>query len=224
MKVVEIFDSIEGEGKRTGQTATFIRLAGCNIRCSYCDTTYALFGESEECKYQELEISDIISRVNKNWRRVTITGGEPLIHKDVDKLIAELSKNDCQINIETNGTINTSEFTQYDNVFVSIDYKLPSSGVCDKMQWENFTKLKNTDVIKFIVGSEDDICMMKEIISRLRIHYTKDTLPIIYVGAVFENISPARIVEEIISDRELSDVIFQLQIHKFIWGPEKTGV
>jgi len=74
MKIVEIFDSIDGEGIRTGQTATFIRLAGCNLRCSYCDTLYALFGEDEPCEYTEMSIDEIIQRVNKAYKRVTLTG------------------------------------------------------------------------------------------------------------------------------------------------------
>ena len=78
LKIVEIFDSIDGEGKRTGQPCTFIRLAGCNLRCSYCDTLYALFGEKEECVYEEMSVQEIMKRVNPLYKRVTLTGGEPL--------------------------------------------------------------------------------------------------------------------------------------------------
>jgi len=224
MKVVEIFDSIEGEGKRTGQTSTFIRLAGCNIRCSYCDTLYALFGEAEECAYTEMTVADILQKVNPKWKRVTITGGEPLIHKDIDVLIDELSKMGCQINIETNGTVNTQKYNSFDNIFVTIDYKLPSSNVSDKMMFDNFTSLNNTDVIKFVIGSREDISVMKAVIRKLNSVYTKDAMPILYAGAVFGNIEPKEIVQEIVNSDELQDVIFQLQIHKFIWKPEERGV
>ena len=91
MKVVEIFDSIDGEGIRTGQAVSFIRLAGCNLRCSYCDTLYALFGEKEPCDYTEMTAREIANKVNPVFGRVTLTGGEPLIHKDVEELIEILS-------------------------------------------------------------------------------------------------------------------------------------
>ena len=77
-KIVEIFDSIEGEGKRSGQLATFVRTAGCNLRCSYCDTLYAL--SEKNCEYTELTSDEIISRLNPLYRKVTLTGGEPLFH------------------------------------------------------------------------------------------------------------------------------------------------
>ena len=83
MKVIEIFDSIDGEGIRTGQCATFIRLAGCNLRCSYCDTVYSLFGEETPCEYTEMTVDEIISKVNMTYKRVTLTGGEPLVIKFV---------------------------------------------------------------------------------------------------------------------------------------------
>ena len=82
MKVTEIFDSIDGEGIRTGQPCTFIRLAGCNLRCSYCDTLYSLFGEDEPCEYTEMSTDEILKAVNPLFKRVTLTGGEPLFHKD----------------------------------------------------------------------------------------------------------------------------------------------
>lgn len=224
MKVVEIFDSIEGEGKRTGKTATFIRLAGCNLRCNYCDTLYALFDEDEPCSYVEMSIGQIIEKINPNYKRVTITGGEPLIHKDIDELIRCLSEIGCEINIETNGTVNTQKYIHYNNVFVTIDYKLQSSGECEKMPWENFINLKSTDVIKFVIGSEEDIDEMKQIVLKLKGIYDKKSMPQLYTGAVFDKIEPCKIVESLVSSDELSDVVFQLQIHKFIWNPNKRGV
>lgn len=224
MKVIEIFDSIEGEGKRTGQTATFIRLAGCNLRCSYCDTLYSLFGEDEECEYTEMSIDEIISKVNPTYKRVTITGGEPLIHKDIDSLINKLSQIGYEINLETNGTVNPKQFTDLKNVFATIDYKLPSSGMSDKMNWDNFINLKNTDVIKFVIGSKEDIECMKNTVSELYDIYKEDDMPILYAGAVFGKIEPSEIVDEITNTEQLKNVVFQLQIHKFIWHPDERGV
>ncbi len=224
MKVVEIFDSIEGEGKRVGQSATFIRFAGCNLRCSYCDTTYALFGEAEDCVYTNMSIDEILKKVNTDYKRVTLTGGEPLMQEGIDTLIQKLCDMGVEVNIETNGTINTKKYSDNPSVFVSIDYKLPSSGMSKKMDIDNFISLDKNDVIKFIAGSVDDIDVMENVVTRLKSIYSPDKLPIMYAGAVFGEIEPSEIVNRIINSRTLKDVIFGLQIHKFIWNPEERGV
>lgn len=226
MKVVEIFDSIDGEGIRTGQTATFIRLAGCNLRCSYCDTLYALFGEDEPCEYTEMTVDEIVSKVNKTYNRVTLTGGEPLVHKDCAELVNALIENDVEVNIETNGAADIVEFLSHikreGRLFFTIDYKLPSSGMSDRMLWRNFINLRPYDVIKFVVGSEQDISVMKEIIEKLAKVYKK--MPHIYAGAVFGQYEPKDLVETIMKEPLFKDVVFQLQIHKIIWNPEERGV
>lgn len=223
MKVVEIFDSIDGEGIRTGMTATFIRLAGCNLRCTYCDTLYALFNEAEKCKYTEMSVDEILEKVNPKFRRVTLTGGEPLIHKDVEKLLLKLSESGIETNIETNGAVDLSPFQgKYDNLFFTVDYKLSSSGEEDKMIWENFLNLSENDVIKFVVGSKDDVTEMKEIMRKLNAHYKK--LPHIFAGAVYKSYDTEELVNDILSDDCLKDVRVQLQIHKIIWDPDRRGV
>ncbi len=224
MKVVEIFDSIEGEGKRVGQTATFIRFAGCNLRCSYCDTTYALFGEAEDCVYTDMSIDEIIEKVNTNYKRVTLTGGEPLMQEGIDILIQKLCDMGVEVNIETNGTINTKKYSDNPKVFVSIDYKLPSSGMSDKMDINNFISLDKNDVIKFVAGSHEDIDVMENIVTRLKCIYLPDKLPIMYTGTVFGEIEPRELVNYVINSKTLKDVIFGLQIHKFIWNPKERGV
>lgn len=125
MKVIEIFDSIDGEGIRTGQCATFIRLAGCNLRCSYCDTVYSLFGEETPCEYTEMTVDEIISKVNMTYKRVTLTGGEPLVHTDSAELVSKLTEIGCDVNIETNGAVDIVDFLgkvpKSDNLFFTID-------------------------------------------------------------------------------------------------------
>ena len=222
MKVVEIFDSIDGEGIRTGQPATFIRLAGCNVRCTYCDTTYALFGESEPCEYTEMTIEEIAEKVNTNYKRVTLTGGEPLIHADCEKLIACLLDMDSEVNIETNGAADITKIPRSDKLFFTIDYKLPSSGVSDKMLWDNFLNLTPSDVIKFVCGSEEDIAEMIKIVTRLGAHYKK--MPHIFIGAVYGQIEYKDLIEVILKEPVLSDARFQIQLHKIIWDPEMKGV
>lgn len=226
MKVVEIFDSIDGEGLRTGQTATFIRLAGCNLRCSYCDTLYALFGEDEPCEYTEMSIDEILSRVNKQFKRVTLTGGEPLLHKDSVHLVSRLLNDGYEVNIETNGAVDITEFSarvgNTGNMFYTIDYKLPSSGMSDRMIWDNFLNLRPNDVVKFVVGSDEDVNMMKSVMDKLTAHY--NNMPHIYAGVVFGEYEPQKLIEHIMSEPVLKDVVFQMQIHKIIWNPNERGV
>lgn len=226
MKVVEIFDSIDGEGIRTGQPATFIRLAGCNLRCTYCDTLYALFGEKEECKYTEMTIDEIAERVNPVYKRVTLTGGEPLIARDSDELCARLIGMGCEVNIETNGAVDIADFIQRvpdtDRLFFTIDYKLPSSGMSDKMIWSNFLCLKEYDVIKFVIGSREDIRVTCDIMAALKKHYKK--MPHVFLGAVYGRLDMQELVDAILTEPALCDVRLQVQLHKIIWSPDERGV
>ena len=110
-KVVENFDSIDGEGIRTGMTASFVRLAGCNLRCSYCDTLYALFGENEPCRYIEMTAEEIVNRVK--YKRVTITGGEPMIQEGIGALLELLCRDpELYVEVETNGSVDLSPYLQ----------------------------------------------------------------------------------------------------------------
>lgn len=228
MKVVEIFDSIDGEGLRVGKTVSFIRLAGCNLRCTYCDTLYALFGEDEPCRYTEMTVGEVFSAANKSFGRITLTGGEPLLHRESAELCDMLAEAGCEINIETNGAADITEFMSRvkhrDNIFFTIDYKLPSSGMEDKMLWSNFEVLRSCDVVKFVVGSERDAEVMINTVKRLNAIYPPPERPHIYAGTVFGSFEPSKLVDAILGDPELKDVTFQLQIHKFIWDPEKRGV
>lgn len=213
-KVVEIFDSIDGEGKRTGQPVSFVRLAGCNLRCSYCDTAYALFGEEELCEYREMSAEEILNSLNKAYKRVTLTGGEPLIAAGAAELIRAMAEQGYEVNIETNGACDTEPFSKIDNVFFTIDYKLKSSGMSDKMLWKNYLELREHDVIKFVVGSDEDAEQMIEIMGRLKKHYK--TMPSVFAGAVFGKYDLGRLGEKVMKTPELADVRIQLQLHKHI--------
>ena len=226
MKVIEIFDSIDGEGIRTGQCATFIRLAGCNLRCSYCDTVYSLFGEETPCEYTEMTVDEIISKVNMTYKRVTLTGGEPLVHTDSAELVSKLTKIGCDVNIETNGAVDIVDFLgkvpKSDNLFFTIDYKLPSSGMTDKMIWNNFINLRPCDVIKFVIGSDEDMNLPIDIVKKLKQVYTE--MPHIYLGAVYGMYDAQKLVNIMLKEPVLCDATFQIQLHKVIWDPEERGV
>lgn len=204
--VNEIFDSIEGEGKRAGELATFIRLTGCNLRCSYCDTAYA-FKEGKEMSLEAIE--EAVNRFN-----VTLTGGEPLM-QDVHRLIELFDTH--EINIETNGSMDIEPYKKYPHVFFTIDYKCTSSGMSNKMLESNFKQLRPQDVLKFVVGCKEDLLQAKEICNRY--------FPVcqVYVSPVFGKIEPAEIVE-FIKDNNLAEWKIQLQLHKFIWNPQERGV
>ena len=125
MKVSEIFKSIEGEGLRTGLPAVFIRLHGCNLRCSYCDSMYAVEG----CDYKQISVAQILDAVKEygDITHVTLTGGEPLIHPDVEDLLCQLSGNGYRVNIETNGTVPCK--WHFPGLFYTMDWKCKSSGM-----------------------------------------------------------------------------------------------
>ena len=220
MKVVEIFLSIEGEGERAGLPAVFIRLAGCNMNCSYCDTRYAC----DKPEYTEMSIKQILETVKSfGCERVTLTGGEPLIHGGVHQLIDALCKNDFEVNVETNGSVYVYPFRVsedgglYENLFFTIDYKCPSSEMEYKMVESNFIYTSKDDVVKFVVGSKEDMEKALEVIRK----WVIDTP--IYFSPVFGKIEPKEIVEFILENKAFN-VSVSIQMHKVIWEPERRGV
>jgi len=214
MLVNEIFSSIEGEGIRTGYPATFIRLYGCNLNCSYCDTRYSCEGHDGT----EMNVSEVIEKAKEaGVKKITLTGGEPLIHKNVEELVDELVNEGFEVNIETNGSVDIYPYTKKENVIITMDYKLISSGMNDKMNERNFKYLRPQDVLKFVVGNKQDLDVMKEI---LEVHKPNCN---IFVSPVFEQIEPVEIVDYI-KENKLNDCRVQLQLHKIIWDPEERGV
>ena len=216
MKVVEIFTSIEGEGKRAGQPVVFIRLYGCNLNCSYCDTPYSHLTESDKAK--EMTVDQIVQEVIlTGLTGVTITGGEPMIHEDIIELINELTHIGKDVNVETNGTVPfPKEPVDLFRMFFTMDWKCPSSGMNDMMSMENVNTLRGRDVLKFVVGTNEDLLEMERVISEMKVS------PLVYASPVFGKIEPKEIVEFVL-ERGL-DVRVQLQLHKFIWPPEQRGV
>lgn len=217
MRVVEIFNSIDGEGIRAGKLATFIRLAGCNLRCSYCDTAYA----QELSQGQNLSIAEICSQVKAHgYKNITLTGGEPLLHEGVYDLVCELNKQGHQVNIETNGSIDIEPYTQLPDTIVTMDYKCPSSGCEQQMNVENLELLGVHDVLKFVVA-ETDFVAVRKILKRYKI------LAQVFLSPVFGKVKPSQLVEFLkrLNEERLADnVRVQLQMHKYIWNPQERGV
>ena len=228
--VVEIFCSIEGEGKRAGVMAQFIRLAGCNLRCSYCDTKYAWDADCIDFTFKQLTIPQILASLREDVKAVTITGGEPLLAKNVEKLIASLIECGFVVKIETNGAVDLSRFQKVCNdggkLFFTIDYKLPSSGMEPYMKKNNFLNLTEFDVIKYVVGSDEDVTAMLNTIQYFNKYYSEcqKPMPQIYIGVVWGNFSAEKIVDIMKNNQSLINAHLQLQLHKFIWNPNQKGV
>ena len=218
-KVVVIFESINGEGQRAGQLAVFVRLAGCNLNCSYCDTKWA---NKADVSYVVMTEKEIYSRVRKtNIKNVTITGGEPLFRSGAKELL-ELLCGDrfLRVEIETNGSVDLGPFVQIKNrPSFTMDYKLISSGMEDKMFIKNFDVLNKNDTVKFVSGSIEDLKRAKDVIEK----YNLTQKCGVYISPVFGQIEPAEIVE-FMKENLMNDVNLQIQMHKVIWDPDKRGV
>ena len=215
-EVAEKFVSINGEGAHAGELAAFIRFRGCNLRCTYCDTAWA---NRPDTVAAATSVEELVSWVKSvNVRNITLTGGEPLLQKDIGELVSALR--DYRVEIETNGSVSLAPLAEsvYRPVF-TMDYKLPGSGMEAHMNTDNFALLNCHDSVKFVAGSEDDLKRAAEIIENYglidRCH--------VYFSPVFGKIEPVRIVE-FMTKNNLNGTRIQLQLHKFIWAPDKRGV
>lgn len=216
--IAEKFVSINGESIRAGEPAVFIRFRGCNLDCSYCDTKWA---NTAECPAEMLSAEELAEFVRGTGiKNVTLTGGEPLLQENIYELIEALCGMGCLVEIETNGSISIAELNgkKFRPAF-TLDYKLPSSGMEAAMLTENYALLREGDAVKFVSGSERDLEKAAEIIEK----YSLTEKCRVYISPVFGCIEPERIVEFMIG-RRMNGVRLQLQMHKYIWDPEKRGV
>lgn len=217
MKICEIFSSIEGEGIRQGYPCTFIRTVGCNLRCGdWCDSKYT-FKEDFSTKY--LTVSEIVQVCERlKNKKVTFTGGEPLLQKNALDLLKALIDFGFEVNVETNGSIDLKPFINYrdndifaeENLMFTVDYKCPSSGMEDRMLSSNWEIANGNDVIKFVVGNKQDLDCMKNWVNIHQFCYNH-----IFVSPIFGSIEPVEIVQYL-KENDLQQVRIQLQIHKLI--------
>lgn len=218
-KVVEKFLSINGEGRKCGQLAIFIRFAGCNLNCSYCDTLWA---NEKNVVYELMSVEDIYDYIKlKEIKNITLTGGEPLLQEGIIELLEVLSKDkELQVEIETNGSILLNKFSNIKSApSFTMDYKLPSSNMENKMVLDNFRYLTDKDTVKFVSGSIEDLERAKQIINR----YNLVNRTNVYISPVFGKINLDDMVEFMINNK-MNGVNLQVQIHKIIWDPNKRGV
>lgn len=217
-EVVEIFESINGEGPRAGELSAFVRLKGCNLNCSFCDTAWAKEKDAEATYMTTQEIIEEIESFGV--KNVTLTGGEPMEKKGILALIMALVEKGYQVEVETNGSIDLQEYSLLaDIVLFTIDYKLPGSGMEDKMLLENFLCFGEKNVIKFVVSDRADLERAYELCE----NELKESRCQFYLSPVFGKIEPEEIVE-FMKEKKWVSAHLQLQLHKIIWDPDKRGV
>ena len=211
LKINEIYYSIQGESTHSGRPCVFIRLTYCNLRCTYCDTEHAFF------EGKELTLSEILERVKSfNCQLVEVTGGEPLIQKNVLPLLQVLCDDGYEVLLETAGHMNIGEIDQ--RVKRIMDIKCPSSGESEKILWKNIDLLKDDDEVKFVVGSHEDLEFAKEIIEKYKLY----NLCSVIISPVSDQLDHQEIAEWILQSH--LPVRMQIQLHKVIWEPTARGV
>ncbi|GGI45350.1 7-carboxy-7-deazaguanine synthase [Paenibacillus marchantiophytorum] len=219
--MVEIFETVEGEGTRAGFPTIFVRLFGCNLRCTWCDTKYSYPPAEAE---NVMTIAEIVSKVSSfRSRHICLTGGEPLLYGEKSlaliEALAELEQVD-DLHIETNGAIDLAMFVERvasPKVRYIMDFKLPDSGEMEQMIMSNFALLREQDELKFVIGSELDFSTAVNVLEQ---HPTK-ALPMF--SPVWETMPPHKLVEHMLS-AGLSKVKLNMQLHKIIWDPAMRGV
>ncbi len=210
MKVNEIFKSLQGESTYAGWPCTFVRLTGCNLRCSYCDTAYA-YDEGKE-----LTTEEILSGIQAlDCSLIEVTGGEPLLQREVYTLIAKLLEKDYQVLLETNGSLDISRVDS--RVKRIMDLKCPDSGMSGRMNWKNLERLKEDDEIKFVLSSRGDYQWAKAIISQ----YDLGKKVAVLLSPAFGRLEGKTLAQWILDDA--LPVRLQLQLQKYIWPPGARG-
>lgn len=218
-KIVEKFISINGEARAAGELSCFIRFQGCNLNCSYCDTKWA---NEKEAPYELMSAEEIYGYIKKcGVKNVTLTGGEPLIQENIKELISLLAgDHSLRIEIETNGSVDLFPLLDIEgNVTFTMDYKLPGSHMEKYMALDNMRLLRACDSVKFVVSDLNDLNVSKRIIKE----YDLDNRVAVYLSSCFMRIQPKDIVDYMI-DNNMNKVKLQLQLHKYIWEPDRKGV
>jgi 7-carboxy-7-deazaguanine synthase len=211
IEICELFYSIQGESSYAGYPCFFIRFAGCNLRCSYCDTRYAYAG-----KHKSYSISRLLAEVGKYpGVMVEITGGEPLEQQGVYPLFEELLAAERLVLLETNGSLSLKRVPQ--DVVKIMDMKCPGSGMHEKMDFDNFGFMKRKDEIKFVLSSREDYDWATQLVSSHGLH-NKTTVTFSPVPAI---LPPAELAAWVLADS--LPVRLRLQLHTIIWPGKIKG-
>ena len=211
MKVTEIFTSIQGESTFCGLPCTFIRMTGCNLRCKYCDTPYALEGG------EELDLDQIMDRVREaGISLVELTGGEPLLQEECYLLINLLLEEGYTVLLETNGSLTLEKLDS--RVMKIVDIKCPGSGMSEKMDFSNVNYLTGKDEVKFVISDKGDFDWAKGIIDTYGLIEKCKVL----ISPVLSRLEAKEVAGWILEER--LPVRLQLQLHKVIWPDLDRGI
>ena len=211
LEVTEIYKSVQGESTYMGLPCVFVRLTGCNLRCVWCDTTHAFHNG------KNLSVEQIINQVKSyEVNLVEITGGEPLLQKEVFPLMESLLKNKFKVMLETSGSLPIKSVPR--EVIKIIDIKCPGSGEDDNNLWGNLDHLSSTDEIKFVIADKVDYEWSKKILQDYALNQKN---PILF-SPVFEKLKLRNLAEWILEDN--LPVRLHTQLHKYIWDKKTTGV
>lgn len=217
--VIEKFLSINGEGIRQGHLCTFVRFKGCNLRCKYCDSAYS-YDPTESAEIMtEQQIVDFCRKMGAHM--VMLAGGEPMYQKGIVDLVKRLCSEGFSVEIETNGSIDISQIAtiSHNRPFITLDYKTSASGMEKHNLLSNYQYVTFNDSVKFVVGSIHDLDVMRQIVEQYSLLDRTNVL----ISPVWGDIQPVEIVEYM-KNHKLNGYKMQMQIHKFIWDPDKRSV
>ncbi len=211
MKINEIYKSIQGESSFAGLPCVFVRTTFCNLRCRWCDTSYAFYEGAEE------SLDSIFATIQSyQCRLVEITGGEPLLQKEVAPLITRLLDAEYQVLIETSGSLPISQVDS--RAIIIMDLKTPGSGMNHTIHWENLAHLKPHDEVKFVIADRSDFEWAKSVWEQ---HATLQKRTILF-APVSGELSPRQLSEWILESN--LPVRLNLQIQKLIWDPTMRAI
>lgn len=209
LRITEIFYSLQGETRTVGLPTVFVRLTGCPLRCTYCDTAYAFKGG------QILSLDDILEKVKAyKPRYVTVTGGEPLAQANCLPLLTQLCDAGFEVSLETSGAIDVSQVDK--RVIKILDLKTPASGEMSKNLYENISHLLPHDQVKFVICNKEDYEWSKAILQQYQLNQKSEIL----FSPSYTDIKARDLAQWIIDDN--LPVRLQIQLHKYLWG-EETG-
>lgn len=207
LRITEIFYSLQGESRTVGCPTVFVRLTGCPLRCTYCDTAYAFSGG------EWLPLETILEQVAAYApTHVCVTGGEPLAQKGVSELLVRLCDTGYQVSLETCGALDIAAVDP--RVSRVMDIKTPGSGESERNLLANFTHLTAHDQVKFVISDEADYHWSRELLQTHQLHEICEVL----FSPVHGQIEADRLADWVLRDR--LPVRFQLQLHKLLWGEE----
>ena len=210
LKIYEIFHSLQGETSRIGLPTVFVRLTGCPMRCTYCDTAYAFSGGGN------MQIADILAKVASfETKYVTVTGGEPLAQKECYTLLQALCDAGYSVSLETGGAMDIAPVDS--RVSIILDIKTPGSNEEKNMLWSNVSHIKPKDEIKFVLCNRADYDWAKTKMTELKL---TEKCPILFSPS-YHDLSAETLAGWVLADK--LQVRMQIQLHKILWG-EKAGV